>query len=135
MKRFWVGLEHEERRPNGFGEDYREYVEVEDHKDEAEKIRGAVLRLAQDLTGIGDGDRIAVHEITPATGGIGLRSTLFIPRDLRQMHREGWVFRWEAATCFLGAYHPDGGAQSILEIRRPDLAALGEAIAAALNQP
>lgn len=58
---------------------------------------------------------------------------MLVPAELLQMRRDGWIFRWEPATCFVGAYHPKGGAQSILEIRRRDLAQLGEAIAAALN--
>ncbi|OBQ68921.1 hypothetical protein EFV37_29225 [Mesorhizobium loti] len=60
MRRYWVGLESK-CSPNGHGEDYREYVEVEDGEDEAGKIHDAIVRLALDLTNMRDGDRIAVH--------------------------------------------------------------------------
>lgn len=61
-KTFWVGLEHATDFPNGMGEDYREYVTVAEGEDEADKIHEAVVRLAKELTNIGDGCRIAIHK-------------------------------------------------------------------------
>lgn len=60
-KTFWVGLENAQDSPGGHGEDYREYVRVNDGEDEADKLQQAVIRWANVLTNLGDGDRIAIH--------------------------------------------------------------------------
>lgn len=47
----------------------------------------------------------------------------------------GWVFKYEPGTKFIGAYHPSGGKQSICELVNhfePD--AFGTAIAEFLNK-
>jgi hypothetical protein len=31
--------------------------------------------------------------------------------------QSGWVFSYDPSTRFIGAYHPNGGKQSICEIR------------------
>ena len=64
MKTFWVGLEGT-ANPHGHGEDYREYVVVEDDEDPAEKLEAAFLRQAQGLTNLQDGDRVAVRLCKP----------------------------------------------------------------------
>lgn len=48
--------------------------------------------------------------------------------------KEGWEYRYEPATQFIGAYHPNGGAQSICQF--PDKRIgddIGPALAAILN--
>lgn len=61
MKTFRIGLEHETDHPNGYGEDYREFITVADDEDDAAKIQAAVTRMANDVK-LGDGYRIAVHQ-------------------------------------------------------------------------
>ena len=35
---------------------------------------------------------------------------------LIEYRKNGWVFRYDASTKFIGAYHPNGGKQSICEL-------------------
>lgn len=57
---FWVGLESD-HAPHGYGEDYREYVVVDDGDDKERLLQAAVLRIAKQLTNLSAGDRIAIR--------------------------------------------------------------------------
>lgn len=35
--------------------------------------------------------------------------------------KQGWVYQYERATRFIGAYHPEGGKQSILHFERQEM--------------
>lgn len=54
---------------------------------------------------------------------------------IEEYQKNGWVFEYEFGTKFIGAYHPNGGKQSICELINhiePD--AFGIAIAEFLNK-
>lgn len=51
----------------------------------------------------------------------------------------GWGFRWEPDTRFIGAYHPDGGKQSVLEVVKltrtdEEVDEIGQALADLFNE-
>jgi hypothetical protein len=53
---------------------------------------------------------------------------------IQEYRDNGWIFRYEPETRFVGAYHPQGGKQSICELRNgyaDDV--FGLTIAACLN--
>lgn len=60
---YWVGLESKSS-PNGHGEDYREYVTVENNDERGKLLQAAIMRWAKVLTVMDDGDRIAVHKVS-----------------------------------------------------------------------
>ncbi len=62
MTTYWVGLENEFHAPHGHGEDYREYVTVDDDSEEgARALQEAVIRIVCHLTNLKDGDRISIR--------------------------------------------------------------------------
>lgn len=58
MTLYWVGLEST-HNPNGYGEDFREYVTTDD----GEAIRAAIIRIVNQCTIFDNGDRIAVRRV------------------------------------------------------------------------
>lgn len=62
-KVYWVGLETA-GNPHGFGEDYREYVTVENGNDPALQLREAVARWNSILS-LDHGCRIAIRKVYP----------------------------------------------------------------------
>lgn len=58
----------------------------------------------------------------------------FGAEKVQEYRDNGWIFKYEPETRFVGAYHPQGGKQSICELRNGFADdAFGFAIAAHLN--
>ena len=54
---------------------------------------------------------------------------------VEEYQKDGWVFKYESGTKFIGAYHPNGGKQSICElVNHIESNAFGITIAEFLNQ-
>lgn len=53
--------------------------------------------------------------------------------DALRMREQGWHFEWQPSTLFIQASHPNGGKQSVLEIKDSRYLHFGPAIADALN--
>lgn len=39
------------------------------------------------------------------------------PKQVQSMRENGWVFNYSPSTRFVGAHHPQGGSQSICELK------------------
>lgn len=54
---------------------------------------------------------------------------------IKDFQDNGWVFKYEPGTKFVGTYHPSGGKQSICElVNHFESDAFGTAIAEFLNK-
>ena len=69
-----------------------------------------------------------------AASGASLSDAVLGAAKVQEYRDNGWVFKYDPETRFVGAYHPQGGKQSICELRNgfgDD--AFGFAIAAHMN--
>jgi len=71
--------------------------------------------------------------VSPSDEGAVLMPLLCTAK-VQEYRDNGWVFEYCDSTRFVGAYHPNGGKQSICELKNNfDNSAFGHAIAKYLN--